>query len=135
MRVNRTLRLRWGAIGGLLQRPMPRRSFAAPARAEYFVLRSGHGCTSAATNCSTANTVCRWKAASPSCRPKTSWRSNRKTYSFPAPPVTAAKAPFRDLIESAAARYSVDAGSDHQRHRGGIQFQSRRRFRGAMRAG
>src|SRR5271165_1627625 len=26
-----------------------------------------------------------------------------------APPVTAAKAPFRDLIESAAARYSVDA--------------------------
>ena len=38
-----------------------------------------------------------------------SLRSNLKRYSFQCRRCTAAKAPFRDLIEAAAARYSVDA--------------------------
>ena len=82
---------------------------AAPARAEYFVLRSGQRLHVSGYQLLEGKYRLQMEGGFAELQAADVVAIEPEDVFVSVPPVQAAKAPFRDLIESAAARYSVDA--------------------------
>jgi soluble lytic murein transglycosylase-like protein len=84
-------------------------SFAAPARAEYFVLRSGQRLHVTGYQLLDGKYRLQIEGGFAEMQADDVVAIEPEEVFISAPPVAVAKAPFRDLIEAAAARYNVDA--------------------------
>jgi hypothetical protein len=82
---------------------------ASPARAEYFVLRSGQRLHVSGYQLLDGKYRLQMQGGFAEMAAEDVVAIEPEEVFEPAPPVPAAKAPFRELIEAAAARYSVDA--------------------------
>jgi soluble lytic murein transglycosylase-like protein len=84
-------------------------SFAAPARAEYFVLRSGARLHVSGYELVDGKYRLQIEGGFVEAQAEEVVAIEPEEVFVSNPPVTAAKSPYRDLIEAAASRYSVDA--------------------------
>jgi transglycosylase-like protein with SLT domain len=84
-------------------------SLAAPARAEYFVLRSGQRLHVSGYQLLDGKYRLQIEGGFAEMAAEDVVAIEPEEVFVSNPPVTAAKSPFRDLIEAAASRYSVDA--------------------------
>jgi soluble lytic murein transglycosylase-like protein len=83
--------------------------FSAPARAEYFLLRSGQRLHVAGYQLLDGKYRVQVEGGFAEMQAEDVVAIEPEEVFAPSPPVTAAKSPFRDLIEVSAARYNVDA--------------------------
>ena len=83
--------------------------FAAPARAEYVVLRSGQRLHVTGYQLLDGKYRLQMEGGFAELQAEDVVAIEPEEVFVSAPPVAAAKAPFRDLIEAAASRYNVDA--------------------------
>ena len=84
-------------------------SFAAPARAEYFVLRSGQRLHVTGYQLLDGRYRLQMEGGFAEMQAEDVVAIEPEEVFVSAPPIAVAKAPFRDLIEAAALRYNVDA--------------------------
>lgn len=112
MRVNLTLRLPGGAIGAFVATAIfavTCASFATSARAEYFVLRSGQRLHVSGYQLMEGKYRLQIEGGFAEMQAEDVVAIEPEDVFVSNPPVPAAKGPFRNLIEAAAARYNVDA--------------------------
>jgi hypothetical protein len=83
--------------------------FAAPARAEYFLLRSGQRLHVTGYQLLDGKYRVQVEGGFAEMQAEDVVAIEPEEVFAPSPPVAAAKSPFRDLIEASAARYNVDA--------------------------
>jgi soluble lytic murein transglycosylase-like protein len=84
-------------------------SFAAPARAEYFVLRSGQRLHVTGYQLLDGKYRLQMEGGFVEMQAEEVAAIEPEEVFFSAPPIATSKSPFRDLIEAAASRYNVDA--------------------------
>lgn len=112
MRVNFTQRRSGGAISAFVATAIfaiTCASFATPARAEYFVLRSGQRLHVTGYQLIDGKYRLQIEGGFAEMQAEDIVAIEPEEVFVSAPPVQSAKAPFRDLIEAAASRYNVDA--------------------------
>jgi soluble lytic murein transglycosylase-like protein len=112
MRVKRSQRLRGrvsGVVGAALTVAIACASLATPARAEYFVLRSGQRLHVTGYQLLNGKYRLQMEGGFVEMQAQEVAAIEPEEVFISGPPAATAKSPFRGLIESAASRYNVDA--------------------------